>query len=321
MSAIENSQELTCVRYVEVDQIMRANACSAPVRVTSWGLNRICEQDAVTLDDFYTAPTTGGKGVTAYIVDTGIYVNNVDFSSRASFGFKANSLWSDTDGNGHGTHVASTVIGRAYGVAREATAIAVKVLGDDGSGTNAGVIAGVDWVAGRGTPRSVINMSLGGGFSSTLNAAVNNAVAKGVVTVVAAGNDNRDACNYSPASASAVISTGSTEDGSDNSDVRSYFSNYGTCVNIFAPGSAITAAWIGSPSATRTISGTSMASPHVAGIGALLRADFPNESATQIQKRITDMGTKDVINLVCAGVSACSASPNLMAWNGCTLSK
>jgi len=308
------------VRYVEVDQIMRAS-CVPPVRVNSWGLTRVAEKARVALDGFFTYADSAGAGSTVYVVDTGIYVANNDFGGRATFGFKAETGWSSTDANGHGTHVASTCVGLAYGIARKATAVAVKVLGDDGSGTNAGVIAGVDWAASRGTPQSVINMSLGGGASSALDAAVNNAVARNVVVAVAAGNDNSNACLVSPARATAVLTVGSTQGGTSSSpDLRSSFSNYGTCVDLFAPGTSITAAWIGSTSAIRTISGTSMASPHVAGIAALLRGETPSVSAATIQTQLKNLCTPNTINLNCGGNTVCAQSPNRIAFAGCALS-
>jgi len=307
------------VAYVEEDQVMRALACSQPVAVNSWGLTRIAEAQ-MSLDGFYSYPTTAGRGVVNYIVDTGVYIQHTDFGGRARFGFKATPSWSDEDRNGHGTHVASTVAGSAYGVARQSEIVGVKVLGDNGSGTTAGVIAGVDYsignAGGHGKP-STINMSLGGGYSAALNGAVDAAVDNNVVTVVAAGNSNADACNSSPASADEVVCVGSTDVGVDETDIRSYFSNFGPCVEIFAPGSDITAAWIGSPTAIRTISGTSMASPHVCGVAALMRADNPSASARDIQSSLVSSGTADEIDLQCPVSGTCRQSPNLMAWNGC----
>jgi len=274
----------------------------------------------MSLDGFYSYPTTAGTGVVVYVVDTGVYLQHTDFDGRATFGWKAEASWSDEDRNGHGTHVASTSAGKAYGVARSAAIVAVKVLGDNGSGTFAGVVGGVDWVVGQylaDGKLAVINMSLGGGYSAALNDACDSAVVNNVVVVVAAGNENSDACNSSPASADDVLSVGSTDIGVADDDVRSYFSNYGPCVDIFGPGSDITAAWIGTPTSVRTISGTSMASPHVAGIAALLRSDLPQNSAEDIQKGVVATATPDVINLQCPPSGTCRQSPNLMAWNGC----
>jgi subtilisin family serine protease len=307
------------VQYVEVDQEMRAvQSCTVPVEAGSWGLTRVNERQ-MSLDGEYSYPSSAGNGITAYIIDTGIYVANEDFAGRATFGFKAESSWSNTDANGHGTHVASTVVGKKYGVARKASAIAVKVLGDNGSGSNAGVIAGVDWAVNDHVTkkkRSVINMSLGGGYSAALNAAVEAAVDAGIFTAVAAGNENRDACIGSPSSAPKVLTVGSTDIGVNSKDVRSYFSNFGKCVDIFAPGSDITAAWIGGTKAVNTISGTSMASPHVAGIGALYLSENPSASGKDIQDEVVSAATGEEIDLMCSS-SACLASPNLMGFNGC----
>lgn len=311
------------VKHVECAQVMsmfqQPAQCSTPKQVGSWGLTRIAEIQP-DFNDLYAYPTQGGAGVDVYIIDTGIYVSNVDFGGRAVFGFKADKSWSNTDANGHGTHVASTAGGSNYGVAPLVdTLYAVKVLGDDGSGSNAGVIAGVDWAAGNARgKKSVANLSLGGGISTSLDDACDAAVATGLVMVVAAGNDDANACNYSPARASDVVTVGATEQGvTDTLDVRSYFSNYGSCVNIFAPGSEITAAWIGSPTATYTISGTSMASPHVAGLAALLLSR--GTSAANVKTQLLQSAHPDMINLECSS-STCRASPNLLAWNGCDVS-
>jgi len=284
-----------------------------------WGLSRISAYNS-QLDNWYSTPTASnrGAGVYAYIIDTGIYLTHSDFQGRAVFGFKANNAWSNGDGNGHGTHVASTVGGFRYGVANRVNLIAVKVLGDDGSGTNAGVIAGVNYVASNCAGSSCTgNMSLGGGYSAALNTACNNVVAAGIVLVVAAGNENQNACNVSPASATQVITTASLDQGTNpTGDTRSYFSNWGTCCHYFAPGSNILGAWIGSTTATRTISGTSMASPHICGIASLIRAENPNMSVAQVKSYITSTGARDLVELNC-GSAACQNTPNIIAQNGC----
>jgi subtilisin family serine protease len=302
---------------------MKATACSTPSSAGSWGLTRISQQKAVNPDGRYTFPDAAGKGVTVYVVDTGVYVDNVDFEGRATFGWKYEASWSSTDANGHGTHVASTVAGKFYGVAREAKIVGVKVLGDNGSGTNTGVIAGIDWAVSSILSlgqTGVINMSLGGGLSTALNAAVNAAVADNVVVVVAAGNENANACGGSPSSAADAITVGATEQ-DITKDWRSVFSNYGTCVNIFAPGTSITAAWIGGTTAINTISGTSMASPHVAGVAALLRSENPSSAAKTIATLMQHGATSGNIDMDCNGAkdrNACSASPNVFLWNGCS---
>jgi len=300
-----------------------ADACVPPVPVGSWGLTRVSQQANLNPDDHYTYPDTAGQEVVLYILDTGIYVDHADFEGappRATFGWKAEPGWSNLDGNGHGTHVASTSGGNNFGIARKTRLVAVKVLGDSGSGTWAGVIGGIDWTVLEASSKqqlAVINMSLGGGRTISVDAAADAAVDNGVVVVVAAGNNNGDACNFSPAAAPKVLTVGATEEGI-NRDVRSYYSNWGTCVNIFGPGTSITAAWIGTRTALRSISGTSMASPHVAGIAALLRSDNRGATAQEIQQGIVQMGTPGTVTLNCAGLPAsCNQTPNIMAWNGC----
>jgi len=306
------------VKYVEADQVVTADACVTQNSAT-WGLDRVSEK-AINLDGVYEYPDTAGSGVDAYIVDTGILITHVDFGGRATWG--ENFVDSqDTDCNGHGTHVAGTTGGTAYGVAKKVNLIAVKVLNCAGSGTNAGVISGIQYVATKSTGKpSVANMSLGGGYSASLNAAVKAAVDSGVTFVVAAGNSNADACSYSPASEPSAISVCASdigESGSVQEDVRSYFSNYGSCTDVFAPGTAITSDWIGSNSAINTISGTSMASPHVCGVAALMLADQTSLSPAQIKSAIANVGTDNVIDLACGGNAACLTTPNIMLFNTC----
>jgi len=312
-----SAQKHALFQYYEEDQVVSINqkwACSnAGTGAPSWGLSRISER-RLNINNIYAEPTKRGVDVTAYIIDTGIYVAHEDFGGRAIFGFKAETGWSNTDANGHGTHVASTTGGTTYGVAKSVDLVAVKVLGDNGSGTNAGVIAGVDWVTGQckgKTKKCVANMSLGGGFSTALNNACDAAVDNGIFMAVAAGNDNGNACSYSPASAPKVTTVGAT----DIQDRRSTFSNWGTCVDVFAPGTSITAAWIGSPTATRTISGTSMASPHVAGLACLAFSENPHWTNDHVKKDIMDDATKAAINMGCTGT--CGATKNLLGFNGC----
>jgi len=307
------------VKYVEQDQMMYALPCLSQNPVGSWGIKRISATVPQPPPSTYYYPDTAGSGVTAYIIDTGILVTHNDFGGRAVFGFKATATWSNTDANGHGTHVASTVAGTAYGVAKNANLVAVKVLGDNGSGTNAGVIAGVDWTSTNGGgKKSTANMSLGGGFSQALNDAVDKCHLNGVPVAVAAGNDNRDAANYSPASASQVITVGSTaetQSGGIYSDTRSSFSNYGTKVDIFAPGSSIVAAYIGSNNNIATLSGTSMASPHVCGVATLLVGN--GVPVNQVKSTLINTAKTGLVNLNCGGVAACNQSPNRFLYSSC----
>jgi subtilisin family serine protease len=253
------------------------------------------------------AASAKGAGVDAYIVDTGILSTHTDFSGRMGAGFSSINDGNGTnDCNGHGTHVAGTTAGTTYGIAKSATLIPVRVLDCLGSGTNSGVIAGLDWIISHhtaGTP-AVANMSLGGGASAALDLAVQNVINDGVVMAVAAGNSNVNACNSSPARAVNAITVGSTT----TTDARSSFSNIGTCLDIFAPGSSITSAWIGSTTAINTISGTSMASPHVAGVAAVLMGRFPTSTPAQIATMLRTSATPNVVT------SAGTGSPNYLLY-------
>ena len=268
------------VEFVEEDGEVEASATQTGA---TWGLDRIDQRD-LPLNGTYNY-FASGTGVTAYIIDTGIRATHTQFGGRVISGFTAINDGNGTnDCNGHGTHVSGTVGGSTYGVAKNVTLVAVRVLDCNGSGSNSGVIAGVDWVSSNHTAGqpAVANMSLGGGASSALDTAVNNSINDGVTYAIAAGNSNANACNYSPARVANAITVGSTT----SSDARSSFSNYGTCLDIFAPGSSITSSWSTSDTATNTISGTSMASPHVAGVAALV---FRGESG-----RVTsDRGVSD----------------------------
>jgi len=258
------------IRYIEADQYVSINDEPFDVQPSAtWGIDRL-DQVLLPLDQTYHHFRSAGEGVTAYIIDTGVLIAHQEFGTRGKFGYNAVAGETDADCNGHGTHVAGTIAGNIYGIAKKSTVVAVKVLGCSGSGTWAGVVSGIDWVTkdhtGRGRDsRSVANMSLGGGATPTVDAAVDNSVIAGVNHVVAAGNNGLNACNYSPARAPRAITVGA----SDSTDTVAYFSNHGTCVDIFAPGVSITSSWIGSNTATNTISGTSMASPHVAGAVAI----------------------------------------------------
>ncbi|CZT04410.1 hypothetical protein WAI453_011465 [Rhynchosporium graminicola] len=290
------------VAYVEKNQKVYASALTSQTGAP-WGLGRISHknQDSTT----YVYDSTAGSGTTVYVVDTGIVTTHTQFGGRATWGANfADS--SNTDGNGHGTHCAGTIGGSTYGVAKAAKLVAVKVLGSDGSGTNAGVISGIQWVANNAGAKSVLSMSLGGGSSSAVNTAVRNTIAKGVTVVVAAGNDNKNAANYSPASEPLAITVGAI----DINDNRATFSNFGSVVDIFAPGVNILSAWKGSNSATNTISGTSMACPHVAGLAAYLIGLEGLSTPAAVQSRIKALATSGKV------LSPGSGSPNLIAYNG-----
>ncbi len=246
----------------------------------SWGLDRIDQRNR-PVNNAYTYPDSAGQGVTAYIIDTGVRISHNDFGGRASNGYDA--VDGDNvaqDGNGHGTHVAGTVAGTSYGVAKKAKIVAVRVLNNSGSGTTAQVVAGIDWVARNAVKPAVANMSLGGGADSTLDAAVRNAIAAGVTFVVAAG-ESTNASTKSPARVTEAITVGATT----SSDARASYSNYGSVVDLFAPGSSITSAWRTSDTATNTISGTSMASPHVAGAAALYLVSNPSATPPRSRPR------------------------------------
>ncbi|MFE7620415.1 S8 family peptidase [Streptomyces sp. NPDC057496] len=257
----------------------------------SWGLDRI-DQKSLPLNQSYTYPDKAGEGVTAYIIDTGVRISHSDFGGRASNGYDAiDNDNTAQDGNGHGTHVAGTVAGGSYGVAKKAKIVAVRVLDDSGSGTTEQVVAGIDWVTANAVKPAVANMSLGGGADSVLDEAVRKSIASGVTYAVAAGNESTDASTKSPARVAEAITVGSTT----NSDARSSFSNYGSTLDIFAPGSSITSSWNTGDSATNTISGTSMASPHVAGAAALYLADHPSESPAQVSAGLVAAASSGVV--------------------------
>jgi len=273
----------------------------------TWGLDRI-DQRNLPLDGNYTYTTTASN-VTAYIIDTGIRITHSQFGGRASIGFDSvGDGQNGNDCNGHGTHVSGTVGGSTYGVAKAVHLVAVRVLNCSGSGTFSGVIAGIDWVTGNhaaGTP-AVANMSLGGGADASVDQAVRNSIADGVTYAVAAGNDNADACNSSPARTAEAITVGAT----DSADNRASFSNFGTCLDIFAPGVNITSSWNSSDTATNTISGTSMATPHVTGAAALYLADHPTASPQTVRDALVANGTTGVVGNPGTG------SPNVLLFTG-----
>jgi subtilisin family serine protease len=268
---------------VEEDQIMIASAIQ---RSATWGIDRL-DQRNLPLNASYSYTATG-SGVNAYIVDTGILPTHAEFQSRASIGYDAiTPLAPKADCNGHGTHVAGTVGGKTYGVAKAVRLIGVRVLDCNGSGSTSGVIAGVNWVAKHRVKPAVANMSLGGGASTALDNAVKAAIDSGVTFVVAAGNENLPACWFSPARVPAAITVGATT----NTDVKASYSNTGSCIDLFAPGSGITSSWFTSTTSARTISGTSMASPHVAGVAALYLQTRPTSTPSQVRNAIVTNAT------------------------------
>jgi len=277
------------VDFVEEDGVVSLGTTQTGA---TWGIDRIDQRD-LPLNGTYTYNATG-TGVKAYIIDTGIRATHTQFAGRVISGFTAISDGLGTnDGNGHGTHVSGTVGGSTYGVAKNVTLVAVRVLDSSGSGTNSGVISGVDFVTSdhqAGQP-AVANMSLGGGISTALDTAVTNSINDGVTYAIAAGNDNVDACSTSPARVASALTVGSTT----TTDARSSFSNFGTCVDIFAPGSSITSSWNTSDTATNTISGTSMATPHVTGVAALFLETNPTASPATVAAAIINSSTPNKV--------------------------
>ncbi|MBI0375989.1 S8 family peptidase, partial [Streptomyces albiflaviniger] len=258
----------------------------------SWGLDRIDQEDTQG-DKKYAYPDSAGEGVTAYVIDTGVRTSHKDFEGRATSGFDAvDNDDSADDGNGHGTHVAGTIAGAEHGVAKKAKVVAVRVLDDQGSGTTEQVVAGIDWVTEHHEGPSVANMSLGGTPDEALDAAVQKAIDSGVTFGVAAGNESADASGSSPARVKDAITVASSTDKDEQSD----FSNYGDVVDIYAPGSDITSDWNTGDDATNTISGTSMATPHVVGAAAVYLSGHQDAKPADVAKGLTDGATADKIS-------------------------
>ncbi|KAG8936603.1 subtilisin-like serine protease [Tulasnella sp. 418] len=297
--ALEEIMTLKTVEYIAEDAMVYAYD---EQRNAPWGLQRSSRKGPLprgsnpnVLNYNYKYPTNPGTGVNVYVLDTGINLGHVNFNGRAVFGYSA--VQGTADGNGHGTHCAGTAVGSLYGLAKNSKVIAVKVLTDEGSGSTSGIIAGINWVVSqhRQTNRpSIISMSLGGSANTPLDNAVTAAVRAGIHVVVAAGNDNDNAAKYSPARASSVITVGAIA----ISDVRASFSNFGSVVDVYAPGQNVISSWIGSNTATKNISGTSMATPHVAGILAVYIAKYGNMSPENLTKLVISQADRTSTGLI-----------------------
>ncbi|BDD59618.1 Suppressor of the cold-sensitive snRNP bioproteinsis mutant brr1-1 [Monascus purpureus] len=328
---IEQVRRNPDVDYIERDSVVHMMEAPAIENGAPWGLARISHRDSLTFGTFnkYLYANDSGEGVDVYVIDTGTNIEHVDFEGRASWGQTIPENDDDIDGNGHGTHCSGTIAGKKFGVAKKANIYAVKVLRSNGSGTMNDVILGVQWAAqshtkkvkaakqgkAKGFKGSVANMSLGGGKSRALDQMVNAAVEAGVHFAVAAGNDNADACSYSPAAAEKAVTVGASTLG----DERAYFSNYGKCTDIFAPGLNIVSTWVGSKHAINTISGTSMASPHIAGLLAYYLSLQPSkDSAFAVPEITPEKLKKALISIATKGAltDIPSDTPNLLAWNG-----
>ncbi|MFF5965729.1 S8 family peptidase [Streptomyces collinus] len=299
LSATEARRLAADPAVASVEQNQRVTLAATQTNAP-WGLDRV-DQASLPLSGTYTYPDSAGSGVTVYVIDTGVRITHQQISGRASHGYDAVDGDSNaSDGNGHGTHVATTIAGSTYGVAKKAKIVGVRVLNNSGSGTTAGVIAGIDWVTKNHSGPSVANMSLGGGASATLDTAVRNSIAGGVTYAVAAGNSSTTASSSSPARVAEAITVGATT----STDAKASYSNYGSALDIFAPGSSITAGWHTGDTATNTISGTSMATPHVAGAAAVYLAGHTSSTPAQVATALVNGAVTGKVT------SAGSGSPN-----------
>ncbi|CZT17806.1 related to Cuticle-degrading protease [Ramularia collo-cygni] len=314
-SVVDALAEMGALKRIEADVVVEAYAPVVDKRAlvtqspSTWGTARISSRTPG--GSSYVYDNTAGAGTRIYVIDTGINSAHQDFGGRAIQGANFVTGESITDGNGHGTHCSGTAAGTTYGVAKRATVVGVKVLGNAGSGSLSGILNGINWALSNarstvGISRAVLSLSLGSPFSQSSNNAVAQAVAAGAFVTVAAGNNNANAANYSPASEPSACTVGAT----DINDNRSSFSNYGSLVDIFAPGTSIQSTWIGSTTAVNTISGTSMATPHIAGLAAYLIGLEGTRSPAALCQRIKDLAVKNVIANVGSG------SPNALAYNG-----
>jgi subtilisin family serine protease len=287
------------VKWIEQDQVVEASTTQTGA---TWGLDRIDQRNLPFSTTYDYTPT--GAGVRAYVIDSGINTGHVDFGGRASIGWDG-ILDGFEDCNGHGTHVAGTVGSTTYGVAKDVTLIGVRVFACSNTGSTSTIIAGIDWTAANAIKPAVANLSLGAAANSTLDAAVNGMINAGVITVVAAGNDNQPACNYSPARVANAITVAA----STASDGRWINSNYGTCVDVFAPGVRIVSTWINSTTAIDSISGTSMAAPHVSGVAALYLQSNTTASQSTVASAIINSATTNKV------VSPGTGSPNRLLYS------
>ncbi|TVY23887.1 Subtilisin-like protease [Lachnellula hyalina] len=290
------------VDYIQKDRKVYANDLTTQTQAP-WGLGRISHRDKGSHS--YTYDTTAGSGANVYVVDTGIYTGHSEFGGRASMGANFVTGSDNTDENGHGTHCAATIAGTNYGVAKSANVVGVKVLGKDGVGSTSDVISGVQWVGANHAANAVLTMSLGESFDSAVNSAVKSIYNLGVTVVVAAGNSATDVSGFSPASEPTAITVGAIDSG----DARASFSNFGSLVDIFSPGVNILSAWIGGTDATRMMSGTSMAAPHVAGLAAYLIVLESISTPAAVASRLQALATSGKI-------TQAESTNNLIGYNG-----